>query len=389
MKQQSRYPRRPGASFFGRFKSQFESDLGGRYLSAVMTELLNECPKETLKALNLGQLDFRGIYATTEAEHTVDNRERRSDVEIRDSNGLVKAIIEIKWDDQFSKSNVNQLRDYVKYSKKEIIPFIYLTKYSITQKQQDVLKACDRAKWLRIGDFASDLNTCRTKHQTIRMFLDFMKEEGCMFNEDIDPKALEYLIFKSLSFPHAHGSGHLASKARVEREVPDTLRKLLENARIIAERLKQELFLPCGIGGRATVGFSSSPWVSKKKFGKLAKKEKDDQVDVGGNVGCGDYYVWSAIYIDKICLEFGYCFDAEVKKSVEYYVYAKFGNGEFRDCRLGKLKSEGDYHRACISAIKAAIDNKALTKMKISRKVAKLRRRIQTVQSKRRTSSAR
>ncbi|MEW6166789.1 MAG: hypothetical protein AB1651_03695 [Pseudomonadota bacterium] len=282
-------------SFFGRFKSHLKQDFGGRYLGAVLAECINAEPgiAKTLWGISI---DPRHHAVTAEWVFPGKDKGRRADlVVLKKKDRQLVALAEIKYEDHKLDSTGAQLKDYLDLVERQSgLAFVYLTKHA--PKHEDkwkVQQAGHRA--YTYGDLFQALHAnkgLRGNH-TAQLLMDFLREEGYVFTQNIDAQDVKALIAQTCGFPQAAGLGKLFSGATYERTT-DALQQILANAAVLGDSFYEQ-YGAVAFGNRPFTRFTSLPWINKTGM-KLLAKELDDYDEVylpRRSISGGSLFVWS------------------------------------------------------------------------------------------------
>jgi len=228
-------------NFFSNFKSQFDSDLGGRYFAGVLEALFAEHP-EFLCEVNPKIPKKIKIIDTERERNSSDEsnikKYRRSDLSIDYSDNnegkkLKTLNIEIKWKDAPLKG---QIEHYIKQAKKNNSLFALI---SLERQDEDTLFLIEQNK-----EFCASI-TCPELYRKLeakldgakdrwllRNFLAFLKENAMIYDEEVNYRALVQFMRSSIGFGYER-FGILESRRDID-EIPGLLKQLMGNISKIA-----------------------------------------------------------------------------------------------------------------------------------------------------------
>jgi hypothetical protein len=292
-------------TFFSRISSWFSEGMGGRYLSVILAELLNE-DKRVAKVLFPGfRIDRKqSVRAIPEAVFLgkLGKRKRRADIEVRlggESQSTLVGQIEVKYEDHKLDSVLSQVEDYVTHlrahgSRTHPLYFTYLTKHQIPRVHQVRLDKHARRRDIhlkRITYHQLYRALHRIKNPTVELFCRHLEEIGMQYKklEQKDFHALEMFILKSLGAPHAHGFGRKREKASIE-QVPVVLRLLFENVQILADRFYAKH--RNSFGNRFSIDFGFTPRFSRARLQRQLRKDSDKRLITLPRQNLEDGWYW-------------------------------------------------------------------------------------------------
>lgn len=338
-----------------------DKNYGGRYLAVILGEIIKEAPEIAHLLWKDKDLHKRREY-DVEEEWTFPNR-RRADLSILSDQVLPIALLEVKDEDHKSDKNSAQLKDYVTYCKKNNIPFTYLTKHHLPERDREIATPYH----LTYAGLGHSIDKIAKKSPIVTMLYEYLKEEGFMFNE-IDDEALKLLIVKSTAFQHAHGHGRLNKNDRITVIAPQTFSAILKNAAVISDRFYEDKGLNL-FAQRPTVDYGFISYLDRKKADKLMKEDgpfainKENKIVVAGELWAGAQAKFKST--NKLRLKFGFTFKLEVankdktaNKKTERKIYAELWKRETLGIKFAKItdkSSEDQIYKKLISLINELI----------------------------------
>jgi hypothetical protein len=314
-------------SLFSRLKSKFkdhiDEDLGGRYMAFLIEQLIHDEPRvinAIFPSVSLRDVD----QCTTQVEFSFpgkNRRRRRADLAIHHARHGLVALAEIKEDDHKNSGNGAQLEDYLAFlaqHRHRPPEFSLITKHQPPDELLATIRAVAQrgyaARHLRYQDLYFGLEAA--KSETARLFRTFLKENGVIYDTQIDEAALTLLMMQALKPMSHHGWGRLRT-AENTAQVPVVMTKLLGNADVLAAEFYsafRKFF-----GNRFTTDFSFAPYYDLDLVHRHLQRKKSNGLDeiapkysVGGyfdvgaqgkfcKVGKGWLYAW-----------IGYSFDLDI-----------------------------------------------------------------------------
>lgn len=302
-------------SFFSKIKNMFAVDYGGRYLSYVLSEVIRQEPKVAETLWNNEKI-FRNKKFLINEEWCFSDRNRRADIA---AIGAISrepiALLEIKYEDHKKPENEGQLSDYLDFcdNRDEPIPFVYLTKHLPPKSD---LELVGKERHLSYSQLAKNLSFIKAS-PVVEMLIQYLKEEGYMFQENISRDSLILLIVNCTNFPYNHGFGRLTTHDRMASDVPRTFQALLNNTGILGNRFHDHI---CSdfFKLRPTVEFKFAPYVDANKaaesFHELKDNEEGEYVAVTDDlVKGGEFWITASTKLpggdEFLFLRFGiYCY---------------------------------------------------------------------------------
>lgn len=341
-------------SFFGAISSYFEKSYGGRYVSLLISEIARE--ENVIIESIIGRMFNKSKHEIiTELNFLHD---RRADIAVNTkSDGKTICLIEIKYDDE-RNDNIDQLKDYIDFSKKNKSDFVFLTKhYPPTEQIRLVLK--NGYRHMLFSDLAKLIRKNKTKSDKLsELFVKYIEEKGLMFNCEIDTKAFNKLLLRFFNPWRGHG------KIQCNQDMIETSQKsfseIMKNIDIISSILTR--FIP-NSGRKPTIDFSLEPYFNLPKkavdeFEENASIPLQNKWKRGGilytyarcaikqeSLKWDDYYLY---------LSFGYIFKVE-KGSSNYTseIFAEIGSKQLgNDILLKKYKCSNNIVNNEITTLK-------------------------------------
>lgn len=259
--------------FFSRIKRLFPHDYGGRYLENVLKEVLEE-DNVIINDLFNNNIWIRKDSFSVQVEWAIPGKKRFADVAIvkKESNEVI-ALIEIKYEDQNNLKNRAQLDDYIEYCSDNNLYFTYLTKNM--PPKIDLKKV--GGSYISYAKLVHRIEKRNNKSHVATMLCEFLREEGYVFQENIDKSALLLLMVNSLSFNNRHGFGKLNTIKRITKDVPKTLETVLNNTHVLGTRFYDHIAYDV-FKTRPAVEYRFIPDINIKKIEKrLTSLKKDDE----------------------------------------------------------------------------------------------------------------
>jgi hypothetical protein len=346
-------------SFFSRFKDKLNKDYGGRFVSLLLKEIMNEEPKVASVVFpSLKKYTVIGTSFDIQEEYRFPGRmhktERRADLAILNHKTPI-ALLEVKYEDEKQSTNAAQLDDYLEFCSKENIPFTYLTQYLPLQSDADKIEAknikmgkTDLFKHFLYSQLYKKLEKIDHNHAVI-MFREFLKTEGNVFDKNIDEDVLQLFLSRCIFPSHQSGLGVLNSDERIHK-TPEVLSILINNTASLAEVFFEKIGKKHNCKRKPSVGFV----VNQKQDGSE------------GNVSTEAYNVLSYRYKNKnypFRIVFGFRFNLIKNKGVSKYIYANVYKGSYfyfdssPKCRHNNTDTDVVCFKKIIRTLDKAIDN--------------------------------
>ncbi|HLF95913.1 MAG TPA: hypothetical protein VI457_02110 [Methylococcaceae bacterium] len=348
-------------SFFSRIKSYFSGDYGGRYLELILKEvgvfdggvgaaLFPKGLKDGIrfnKAKHRFEVECRFVVPNTKGA------ERIADIAVVevDSDEII-GLVEIKYEDHKQPTNAAQLMDYIAYSSKHGVPFVYLTQYYPPSSDLDALRESQSRHFL-YSDIAQELDQ---KNHLSRLLIEYFKENGLMY-EQIDIELLGKLLIRF--FNPQRGHGKIRNIEHMTNLIPETFRQVLQNMRLLSSEIRH-----CFVGideksRQPSIDFCLQPKYNKKKIAALVKdSESFDDIEPDSPARSGGrlcVYAMQSLYSGQdrdnnwLYVEYGFLFNMDVglsEPSIDCYakVLGKNIKDEIYDdkrCKANVLMDKG------------------------------------------------
>ncbi len=297
-------------SFFSSIKGYFDKTYAGRYDAIILREVSHECPK----IMKLLYGDFNSSKHEIKLEYVYKKGEkgkkgRRADIAILEGKRIC-CLIEIKVEDSPLK---NQLEDYVSYSRKNNVAFVYLTRHKPCKEELCLLEKhvlCKHVMFSDLYDLAR--NSVSITNSTFgKTYLKYLEENGNMFTE-IDPKGVKKFLTRM--FLPWGGNGRIRNTKDMVDTIPSTFKNIMNNLYIINEDIKGK------IDCQVTIDYAIFPYIKK-----IDDKEYDNDGvcrDVRKGKSGGEIFLYaSGSFSEKpsVVIEYGLCLKAEPKNKKKYY----------------------------------------------------------------------
>ena len=306
-------------SLFTRLQSSyFDASYGGRFVEHLIQELSIEEPT-IINELFRNQIKFNPKEDEFIVEYEY-KQNRIADIAIiSKSTQYVKGIVEIKYDDHNKSDNYDQLKDYLKFCKKNEIPFIYLTQYYPPIQDLNLLNQYQKSSHLLYSTFGELL--LKKKNPIILLLVNYFKDKGYMFTT-IDEKTLWKLLVRF--FNPWGGQGRIRAKDDIIEGIPATFGNVINNMNIISIDINSNLkeFFK-----KPSIDFYLEPFVEKRRIEKLIKEStKKASLSIPTNCkggGCLTVYLSCPISNTNLYFEYGFYFKILPKqKKFKTYIYS-------------------------------------------------------------------
>jgi hypothetical protein len=224
-------------NFFSRFKERVQlgsgRDPGGRYFAILLEQVFYEIP-DILPAVVFRlprNRRFRATQAIT--EYYFLPGKRAADLAFLDANGNVLGLVEVKEEDQLTKRNTDQTRDYLSFVKKGRRQFSYVTKHLPAQASQKLLLSSKMMPTFYSDLYAGIKNALAQDRwdrcPVARMFCAYIEKQGVMYmDDDIDDYVLGLLLQQGNSGIRRAVSGQKVTAERLS-QTPQLLATLMSN----------------------------------------------------------------------------------------------------------------------------------------------------------------
>jgi hypothetical protein len=242
------------ASFFTRIRSYFGQQYGGRYLSVILRELVQEA-SGVASLLNGRALPPDLYRVETEYSFRGAHGLRLADLALIDKrSGRPLLLVEIKHEDEKCPRIHDQLRDYVAEVKRHPeARFLLLTESPPSENDLDLIAAAGaRGTWRLWADVYRDLRPLAEQSPAVALFRSYLAETTTVFAEQIESDAVTLLLAKTFDLPHNNGLGNRLNTRERLASVGPTLAAIV--ARVAA--LGDEMLRPAKDGF-----FAIQPWV--------------------------------------------------------------------------------------------------------------------------------
>lgn len=278
------------SSFFSCIKGYFDASYAGRYDEIILREVSQECPAIMKALYNDYNPSKHEIITEYEYKKKVKAQKgkkgekgRRADIAILEE-GKVRCLIEIKVDDAPLKK---QLEDYIAYSNKYKVDFIYLTQRNPSKSDLELIKKGALCKHIFFYDLYNQIKkkTSVCKNPVGKLYMKYLEDNGNMFKE-INPTGVKKFLTR-LFLPWS-GNGHVRNTKDMVETIPATFRDLMNNLYLINEDIGKK------IDCQMTVDYGFFPYI-KIYCEKCKEKNCKDKICITSNKVC--------IGSDKICRE--------------------------------------------------------------------------------------
>jgi hypothetical protein len=353
--------------FFSRIRSQLKEDIRGRYLAFILRELITAEPK-VVNALIREPKDVPKSPITVDLEWSF-KEGRRADLALFFKDRVAPAaLLEIKYGDEKTDGVSAQLEDYVTYAKENDCLLGVITAYPLKEKDANYL-ADNNLHSILLREVADRLRQDKHTRENplVTLFLDYVKEEGFMFDNDIGTEDIKKLLVR-LVMPRNSGAGRIRGKENILSVIPDTFRGLISNMQVITTYLdplrKNATQVPL-------VDFSIDPWIDPWIYSRQAETSDESRSLLDKEKAGGYLWTYTAPKIygvpDKewLFVEMGLSyglFKEENKLAVDAYckIWGKVdgvsiaggdeGNGYYNYSEK-QIKMPNDYKPECLAKI--------------------------------------
>lgn len=325
------------SSFFGRFRKRMldetGDDPGGRYFSILLEAAFNEEPGVVGKALFPSTPSNRFLSARASTEEHYRSR-RYADLAVFSASGDVIGIVEVKEDDQLTKRNADQLRDYLSFSAERNVPFTYLTQHMPSLACGELLKAHAKSP-MYYSDLYRALAALTVKQSSpvVRFLLDYLLEFGPVYEplNEADNPALRLLLRQAFSLVGRIGFGKEKTPEKVLMSAR-ILGRLISNAESLGIDFRRSFRSHFGV--RFATGYSFQPnWNIEKLKADITKNGDDyEEIDLFDPTFCdgGTLHVWTEgkLKNTKCYVWLGHAITlSKSKKKMRFHNYAGVGKG--------------------------------------------------------------
>ena len=292
------------SSFFSCIKGYFDASYAGRYDEIILREVSQECPAIMSALYNDYDSSKHEIRIEYEYKKKVKAQKgkkgekgRRADIAILEE-GKVCCLIEIKVDDAPLKK---QLEDYVAYSNKYKVDFIYLTQRNPSKSDLELIKKGALCKHIFFYDLYNQIKKTASvcKNPVGKLYIKYLEDNGNMFKK-INPAGVEKLLIRL--FLQWGGHGHVRNTKDMVETIPATFKDLMNNLYLLNEDIGKK------IDCQMTVDYSFFPYI-KIDCEKCKEKKCKDKICITSNKVCIDS--------DKICRK-----TKDLKAGGELWLYA-------------------------------------------------------------------
>jgi hypothetical protein len=265
--------------FLSRIQSHFKAKYGGRFVGAILEEMLIEEPK--LAEYLFPNFGLAKKLQTQTCEILVDcynfesgSRKRRADLALVSTDKTeikALALLEIKYEDHRNPDNKAQFADYVAASTQQCCGFTILTQYllPISPPNTRVVLFSDFARHIRA-------NHALYQNPVSRMFVEYVEDRNLMFKKP--PEDHLRMLMAKLFNPWGK-NGVIGTRTNVTVNIPDAFKDVLNNAAAVLQHVAPKI---AAKNGRQSTNFYLSPWVVLD--GKVTGKDRelDDSEKNGG-----------------------------------------------------------------------------------------------------------
>ena len=319
------------SSFFSCIKGYFDASYAGRYDEIILREVSQECPaimKALYKDYNPSKHEIRTEYEYKKKVKAQKGKKgkkgRRADIAILEE-GKVRCLIEIKVDDAPLKK---QLEDYIDYSNKHKVSFIYLTQRNPSKSDLLLIEKGPLCKHVFFYELNNQLNkkVSVLKNAVGKLYIKYLEDNGNMFKK-INPAGVEKFLIR-LFLPWG-GNGHVRNTKDMVNTIPETFKDLMNNLYLINEDIGKK------IDCQMTVDYGFFPYIEidNKKYKKYNNKIciNSNKVRIDSDKICRDtkeikaggelwlYASGSFSENKSVVLEYGMCLRAEPSTKQRYF----------------------------------------------------------------------
>lgn len=309
------------SSFFSCIKGYFDASYAGRYDEIILREVSQECPaimKALYKDYNPSKHEIRIEYEYKKKIRAKKGKKgkkvRRADIAILEE-GEVRCLIEIKVDDAPLKK---QLEDYIDYSNKHKVDFIYLTQRNPSTSDLQLIEKGTLCKHVFFCDLYNQINKKASvcKNPVGKLYIKYLEDNGNMFKK-INPAGVEKFLIR-LFLPWG-GNGRVRNTKDMVNTIPETFKDLMNNLYLINEDIGKK------IDCQMTVDYGFFPYIKKipyKDYGKDNVCREARKKKAGGELWL--YASGSFSENKSVVLEYGMCLKADpsIKQKYSYSLYA-------------------------------------------------------------------
>lgn len=298
------------SSFFSCIKGYFDASYAGRYDEIILREVSQECPAIMKALYNDYNPSKHEIITEYEYKKKVKAQKgkkgkkgRRADIAILEE-GDVRCLIEIKVDDAPLKK---QLEDYIGYSNKYKVDFIYLTQRNPSKLDLEKIGKGPLCKHIFFYDLYNQIkkNASVCKNPVGKLYIKYLEDNGNMFKEinlvGVE-KFLTRLFLRSGRCLRSGRKKRVRNTKDMVETIPATFKNLMNNLYLINEDIRKK------IDCQMTVDYSFFPYI-EIDYNECMDEKCKDKICIKSNKVCIDS--------DKICRD-----TRKLKAGGELWLYA-------------------------------------------------------------------
>ena len=336
-------------SFFSSIRNYFAGTFAGRYDEIILREVSRECPA-VMQALynnyNPSKHEIKLEYVYKKGKRAQKGKGgkkgRRADIAILEGK-RVCCLMEIKVCDSPLK---RQLNDYIRYSKKNNVEFIYLTRYKPLEDELRLFENVASSKSLLFSDLYNFIKKDEKVNNNAigKLYLKYLEDTGNMF---LDVSNVGVEKFLTRMFLPWGGNKRIRNTKDMVETIPSAFKNMMNNLNFINQCIGRN------IDCQMTIDYAVFPYVKKNSD----ENYDSDKVcrDTRKSKAGGDLYLYaSGSFAGKnsVVLEYGLYLKADSKKKIrfKYSLYAGvFLKGTavenaYKEVKIGKTKlSDGNY----------------------------------------------
>ena len=302
-------------SFFSCIKGYFDASYAGRYDEVILREVSQECPaimKTLYKDYNPSKHEIRIEYEykkNVKAQKGKNGKKgRRADIAILEGK-RVCCLIEIKVND----SPLNrQLEDYINYSKKNNVNFVYLTRYEPAEDELKLFENVAPVDHMLFSDLYKFIKKdVKVKNDAIgKLYIEYLEETGNMF---LDVSNVGVEKFLTRMFLPWGGNKRVRNTKDMVETIPSAFKNMMNNLNFINQSIGRK------IDCQMTIDYAVFPYVKKNSENDYDSDKvcRDTRKSKAG----GELYLYaSGSFAGKksVVLEYGLFLKADSKKKIRF-----------------------------------------------------------------------
>jgi len=270
-----------------RLQSYFSASFGGRYVEYLLKETIEEQPRLAARLFGVRRFDELQV----EYRFRTDGRTRIADLAFVDAQAKQPTcLVEIKYDDHRNPKNAAQVKDYLKFCRRENCKYVLLSQHL---PPAHLRKGVPQKGLVLFSDLADRL---RSDDGSVGALLRrFFVDQGLVMHKFASRDLANLRSFLFRLFNPWLGSGRSHRKEAMSGGgAAEAFGHLLRNMNIIAKEVAADL------PGRApTIDFEVAPWVKPKLVQKIAEEDPDaNSVNAYRAKAGGDLFVYGRIRLD-------------------------------------------------------------------------------------------